>query len=101
MNQSCENIGGASKSLDNNPSTSRSSLEKLSAVPPLCHLDFGVIENLPAELFAELNEIYGGELIDFVKNKGNGKSTSTALFREDVEGEFSLPGNYIADISSA
>ncbi|KAF3435497.1 hypothetical protein FNV43_RR22586 [Rhamnella rubrinervis] len=78
--------GGASKSVDNNPSTSGSSLEKVSAVPPLCHLDFGVIESLPSELFAELNEIYGGELVDFVKNKGNGESTSTALLHEEVEG---------------
>lgn len=87
--------------MDNNPSTSGSSLEKVSAVPPLCHLDFGVIESLPSELFAELNEIYGGELVDFVKNKCNGESTSTSLLHEEVEGEFSLPGNYVADISSA
>ena len=46
--------------------------------PPLCHLDFEVVKDLPPELFSELNEIYGGKLNDFVtKGKGISESTSS------------------------
>lgn len=80
--------------MDNNPSSSGPCPNKVSAIPPLCHLDFGVIENLPPELFSELNEIYSGKLVDFVaRSKGNSESTSTDLSREELEGYLSLPGN--------
>uniref|UniRef100_A0A803NNP0 DNA repair protein REV1 n=1 Tax=Cannabis sativa TaxID=3483 RepID=A0A803NNP0_CANSA len=63
-------------SVDNKPSNGESSLNSNSAPPPFSHLDFGVIENLPPDIFSELNEIYGGKLVDFVaksKSKGKGK----------------------------
>lgn len=42
-----------------------------SVLPPLCDLDMGVIENLPPDLFSELNNRYGGKLVTFMsKRKG-------------------------------
>ncbi|XP_048336595.1 DNA repair protein REV1 isoform X1 [Ziziphus jujuba] len=84
LGQSCEDMVGASYSVDNNSSSSGLCPNKVSAIPPLCHLDFGVVENLPPELFSELNEIYGGKLVDFVpRSKGNSESTSSALLHEE------------------
>ncbi|XP_040940548.1 DNA repair protein REV1 isoform X6 [Gossypium hirsutum] len=53
-----------------------------SSVPPLCHLDMGVVENLPSELLSELNEIYDGKLVGLItKRKVQGdKSTGSACF---------------------
>ncbi|KAK5770569.1 hypothetical protein PVK06_046720 [Gossypium arboreum] len=53
-----------------------------SSVPPLCHLDMGVVENLPSELLSELNEIYDGKLVELItKRKVQGdKSTGSACF---------------------
>ncbi|CAK7330023.1 unnamed protein product [Dovyalis caffra] len=51
---------GFSAQMDNN------SLSGVSDPPPLYHLDMGVVESLPPELFSELNEIYGGKLTDFI-----------------------------------
>ena len=51
---------GFSAQVDTNSSSG------ISAPPPLSHLDMGVVKSLPAELFSELNEIYGGKLTDFI-----------------------------------
>ncbi|XP_062090066.1 DNA repair protein REV1 [Humulus lupulus] len=63
-------------SVDSNPSNGESSFNSNSAPPPFSHLDFGVVGNLPPDIFSELNEIYGGKLVDFVaksNSKGKGK----------------------------
>ncbi|XP_020536171.2 DNA repair protein REV1 isoform X2 [Jatropha curcas] len=47
------------------------------APPPLYDLDMGVIEGLPPELFSELNEFYGGKLVDFIaQSKGKSENSS-------------------------
>ncbi|KAL1125488.1 hypothetical protein V6Z11_A13G047000 [Gossypium hirsutum] len=67
-----------------------------SSVPPLCHLDMGVVENLPSELLSELNEIYDGKLVGLItKRKVQGdKSTGSACFfpPERAQGEMFFPG---------
>ncbi|KAM1233608.1 hypothetical protein ACFX2J_003293 [Malus domestica] len=61
------------------------SLDQVSEPPPLCHLDLGVIESLPPELFTELNGIYGGKLVDYVaKNKR--ENSSATVPHEQVHG---------------
>ncbi|KAI9181004.1 hypothetical protein LWI28_010199 [Acer negundo] len=63
--------------MDRNLSNGQECLNQVSALPPLCHLDMGVLENLPPELFSELNEVYDGKLTDFIaKKKGEGASSS-------------------------
>ncbi|XWS62960.1 hypothetical protein CRYUN_Cryun06bG0055600 [Craigia yunnanensis] len=55
----------------NNTSNSEGCSNQISNVPSLCHLDMGVVESLPSELLSELNEIYGGKLVDLIaKSKG-------------------------------
>lgn len=72
--RSCEEIPAITNSVDNNPSSGEHSLNSNSAPPPLSQLDFGVIGSLPPEIVFELNEMYGGKLVDFVaKSKGKGK----------------------------
>lgn len=52
-------------------SSSEGDVNQDSVLPPLCDLDMGVIENLPPDLFSELNNRYGGKLITFIsKHKG-------------------------------
>lgn len=64
--------------MDLNLSTGQDSLNQVSAVPPLCDLDVGVIENLPPELFAELNGIYDGKLLDLItKNRDKSENVSS------------------------
>ncbi|XP_031272688.1 DNA repair protein REV1 isoform X2 [Pistacia vera] len=64
--------------MDLNLSTGQDSLNQVSAVPPLCDLDVGVIENLPPELFSELNGIYGGKLFDLItKNRDKSDNISS------------------------
>ncbi|XVE93451.1 hypothetical protein REPUB_Repub01dG0193800 [Reevesia pubescens] len=54
--------------------------EGCSSVPPLCHLDMGIVESLPSELLSELNEIYGGKLVDLIaKSKGQGENSTRTL----------------------
>ncbi|TQE12104.1 hypothetical protein C1H46_002307 [Malus baccata] len=61
------------------------SLDQVSEPPPLCHLDLGVIESLPPELFMEINVIYGGKLVDYVaKNKR--ENSSATVPHEQVHG---------------
>ncbi|XP_059448274.1 DNA repair protein REV1 [Corylus avellana] len=75
--QTCANSVGLSIEMDNNMSDSEACLNQVSELPPLCHLDMGVLESLPPELFSELNEIYGRKLVDLIaKNKGKSVSIS-------------------------
>ncbi|KAH9655847.1 DNA repair protein REV1 [Citrus sinensis] len=70
--------GERSVQMDNNLSSCQASSNQ--TLPPLCHLDMGVVENLPPELFSELNETYGGKLVDFIaKNKCRSENTSSSL----------------------
>lgn len=62
----------------------------VSDPPPLCHLDMGVVESLPSELFSELNETYGGKLANFFakrRDKSQNISSSYASLSEQAGGE--------------
>ncbi|GMH02833.1 hypothetical protein Nepgr_004672 [Nepenthes gracilis] len=65
-------------------------LDEVSELPSLHDLDISVLENLPPELFSEVNAMYAGKLIDFVSAKKantvdfNGSVCST--LQEGVEG---------------
>lgn len=64
--------------MENNQLRSEA-LNQVSA-PPLGHLDIGVIGSLPPELFSELNEIYGGKLVDLLaKSRDKSEVFSSAL----------------------
>ncbi|KAK9176695.1 hypothetical protein WN944_028714 [Citrus x changshan-huyou] len=78
LGQLCADTGERSVQMDNNLSSCQASSNQ--TLPPLCHLDMGVVENLPPELFSELNETYGGKLVDFIaKNKCRSENTSSSL----------------------
>ncbi|CAK9187090.1 unnamed protein product [Ilex paraguariensis] len=65
--QLCNDSSGPSVNLSNG----KARVNHDSTLPPLCDLDMGVIENLPLELFSEINDMYGGKLFSFIsKNKG-------------------------------
>lgn len=89
--QTCANSVGLFIEMDNNMSDSEACLNQVSELPPLCHLDMGVLESLPPELFSELNEIYGRKLVDLIaKNKGKSVSISSSSSTHSharVEGE--------------
>ncbi|XP_048231552.1 DNA repair protein REV1 isoform X2 [Ricinus communis] len=79
-------------------------LQSTSAPPRLFDLDMGVIESLPPELVSELNDIYGGKLVDFIaQNKGkseNGRGSSSIPSHGQEEGakgydEGPLASNFI------
>ncbi|GAB4852853.1 hypothetical protein Ancab_017050 [Ancistrocladus abbreviatus] len=58
-----------------------------SALPLLHDLDISVIEDLPPELFSEINEMYDGKLIHFVsERKGRTNNTSGSLHCTLCEG---------------
>lgn len=40
-----------------------------SSLPPMCHLDMEVLENLPPDLLSELDGTYGGKLYDLIEKK--------------------------------
>ncbi|XP_043710957.1 DNA repair protein REV1 isoform X4 [Telopea speciosissima] len=63
-------------------------LNQVSALPPICHLDRGVIESLPPEIFSEVNEMYGGKLVDFMEtNKDKcGSLSGSMCTTSQVEG---------------
>ncbi|MED6119163.1 hypothetical protein PIB30_009265 [Stylosanthes scabra] len=67
---------GSSFQMDNKIPNIQVSGDPISAPPPLCHLDVEVIRNLPSEVFSELNEVYGGKLIDFIA-KGKDRCESS------------------------
>lgn len=62
-----------------NVSNGQESSDQVSAPPPLCHLDLGVVESLPPELFSELNEVYSGKLTDFIA-KRKGKCVNSIIY---------------------
>ncbi|CAL1379582.1 unnamed protein product [Linum trigynum] len=64
---------GSSGIMDNNDQPCVS--EDVSASPSLCDLDVGVVEDLPPQIFSELNDTYGGKLIPLI-NKCKGKTES-------------------------
>ncbi|KAF8013762.1 hypothetical protein BT93_I1580 [Corymbia citriodora subsp. variegata] len=81
-----QNVDGASSNLfphlarnsnqvDDSSSDCKASLDRSVTRPALCHLDIGVIKSLPPEVFSELNDAYGGQLVAFV-SKGKDKSSS-------------------------
>lgn len=82
------NLVGLSIEMDNSTSDSEN---QVSERPPLCLLDTGVLESLPPELFSELNEVYGGKLVDLIaKRKGKSEKISSTLSissRAQVKGE--------------
>ncbi|XP_050260603.1 DNA repair protein REV1 isoform X3 [Quercus robur] len=90
LGQLCGNSVGLSIQMDSNTSNGAACLNEVSVLPPLCHLDMGVLKSLPPELFSELNEIYGGKLVDLIaKNKGkteNINHTLSAYSHEKIEG---------------
>ncbi|KAH0977898.1 hypothetical protein GBA52_027617 [Prunus armeniaca] len=103
--QLCDDSLGIQTPVGNHQSSGEPTLNQVSAPPPLCHLDLGVIESLPPEIFTELNGIYGGVLVDFVaKNKR--ENTSATVSHKQANGArngggrplFSdvVPGNEIA-----
>ncbi|CAL0332106.1 unnamed protein product [Lupinus luteus] len=71
----CRDLQGSSVLIDNNIVNNQASADTMLTAPPLCQLDVEVIKNLPPEVFSELNEMYGGKLVDFVaKGKGTNES---------------------------
>lgn len=59
---------------------------QISGLPPICNLDIGVIESLPPEVLSELNESYGGKLLDLIA-RGKGRVEShTGGLQVEVEG---------------
>lgn len=64
----------------------------VSVPPPLYDLDMEVIECLPPELFSELNQIYGGKLVEFIaqsKGKSEKSRNSPCIPYHEVKGNFS------------
>ncbi|XP_034227355.1 DNA repair protein REV1 isoform X4 [Prunus dulcis] len=103
--QLCDDSLGVQTPVGNHQSSGEPTLNQVSAPPPLCHLDLGVIECLPPEIFTELNGIYGGVLVDFVaKNKR--ENTSATVSHKQANGARNgggrplfndvVPGNEIA-----
>ena len=65
-----------------------SSSNPVATMPSLDDLDVGVIESLPPELFAEINDAYGGKLNDLISKKRGkvGDESTSATSAEKVEG---------------
>ncbi|KAL1317094.1 DNA repair protein REV1 isoform X3 [Arachis ipaensis] len=80
----CIHSQGSSFQIDNKILNIHVSGDPISTPPPLCQLDVEVIRNLPSEVFSELNEIYGGKLIDFIA-KGKGKCESSSSLGNSLE----------------
>ncbi|KAJ1388369.1 UmuC domain [Sesbania bispinosa] len=72
----CRDSQGSSVQIDKKIQNNQASSDPNTTPPPLCHLDVEVIQNLPPEVFSELNEIYGGKLVDYIA-KGKGTSESS------------------------
>ncbi|XP_045813214.1 DNA repair protein REV1 isoform X5 [Trifolium pratense] len=79
----CRDLRGSSVQMDNNIQNNQSSADRISTPPPLCHLDVEVIRNLPAEVFSELNEIYGGKLVAYI-TKGKSISESSSSLQNSL-----------------
>lgn len=76
----CRDPQGSSVQMENNIQNNQATADPISTPPPLCHLDVEVIRNLPPEVFSELNEIYGGKLVEYIA-KGKGTSESSSSLR--------------------
>lgn len=80
-----KSVGGNSGVLciprvGNSVNRTNNTSHQISNIPPLCHLDMGVVESLPSELLSELNEIYGGKLAGLIgKSKGKGENSTGSL----------------------
>ncbi|CAA7014851.1 unnamed protein product [Microthlaspi erraticum] len=62
--------GGVSRLLESNSAEpSVQSGDTNSSLPPMCHLDMEVLENLPRELLSELDGTYGGKLFELIEKK--------------------------------
>lgn len=95
--QLCDDSLGIQTPVGNHQSSGEPTLNQVSAPPPLCHLDLGVIECLPPEIFTELNGIYGGVLVDFVA-KHKRENTSATVSHKQANGNiFFLTCLFIAD----
>ncbi|KAI4295713.1 hypothetical protein L6164_035729 [Bauhinia variegata] len=77
--QACRDSPGPSVQIDNKVLNHQAGFDLIAMLPPLYHLDVEVIKNLPPELFSELNENYGGKLVDFI-SKGKGISENISSF---------------------
>ncbi|XP_019421546.1 PREDICTED: DNA repair protein REV1 isoform X2 [Lupinus angustifolius] len=71
----CRDLQGSSVLIDSNILNNQASADTMLTAPSLCQLDVEVVKNLPPEVFSELNEMYGGKLVDFVA-KGEGTNES-------------------------
>ncbi|XP_023639710.1 DNA repair protein REV1 isoform X2 [Capsella rubella] len=62
--------GGVSRLRESNSAESSiQSGDTNSSLPPMCHLDMEVLENLPPELLSELDGTYGGKLYELIEKK--------------------------------
>ncbi|KAG7536407.1 BRCT domain [Arabidopsis suecica] len=62
--------GGVSRLRETNSAESSiQSGDTNSSLPPMCHLDMEVLENLPPELLSELDGTYGGKLFELIEKK--------------------------------
>lgn len=62
--------GGVSRLRESNSAESSfQSGDTNSSLPPMCHLDMEVLENLPPELLSELDETYGRKLFGLIEKK--------------------------------
>ncbi|KAF8406255.1 hypothetical protein HHK36_008340 [Tetracentron sinense] len=81
---------GPSGQMHTNQYNDEACLNRVSSLPPICRLDRGVIESLPPEIFSEINEMYGGKLIDFIKKNEDKhdriSSSMCTASHEEVEG---------------
>ncbi|XP_057964637.1 DNA repair protein REV1 isoform X2 [Malania oleifera] len=82
----CGDSLGKSVLIGNSLFTGEAFSNQISGLPPLCHLDRGVVGSLPPELFSEINELYGGKLRDLIaKNKGKNEDINDSVRHERVE----------------
>lgn len=47
-------------------SSSETGIQNSTSLPPIQDLDVAVIESLPPEVVSEINDMYGGKLLDFL-----------------------------------
>lgn len=89
------NTGGVSRLRESNSAEpSVQSGDTNSSLPPMCHLDMGVLENLPSELLSELDETYGGKLFELIEKKRGKRKINRNSPHVSSDGEFcQLPWN--------
>ncbi|CAJ1924447.1 unnamed protein product [Sphenostylis stenocarpa] len=92
----CIDLRESSVEMDIKIPNNEARTDPISTPPPLCKLDMEVIRNLPPDVFSELNEIYGGKLIDYIANRTNTSESSSpsgnsSLEQEAINNEEELP----------